>query len=147
MNELPIHLNFIFAFLSTVGFSIYMNIPKEQLIICSTTGAISWIVYYLTNTTISNIAFSNFFAALVVSILSEIFARKFKKPTILFIIPGILPLVPGLGLYNTMFYLVQGNYSMAVSKGIDTLVTSGAIALAMLVTISMLRTIKFYKKK
>lgn len=146
MNELPIHLNFIFAFISTLGFSVYMNSPKEQLIPCGITGAIGWVTYYLSSITMSNPIYSNFLASLMVAILSEIFARKLKKPAILFIIPGILPLVPGLGLYNTMLYLIQGNYGMAISKGTDTILIGGAIALAMLVVTSIIRTINFFKK-
>ena len=147
MNEFSLHLNFIFAFLSTIGFSVYMNSPKEQLIPCGITGAVGWATYYISNLSIDNSIFANFLAALMVSIISEIFARKFKKPAILFIIPGILPLVPGLGLYNTMLYLVQGNYGIAISKGMDVVLIAGAIAIAMLVTISILRTINFFKKK
>lgn len=148
MNDIfSILTQFIFAFVSTVGFSIYMNAPVNQLAACGITGAVGWIFYYVLKINSFNSLMSNFIASLVVTIMSERFARKLKKPAILFVIPGILPLVPGLGLYNTMLYLVQGNYALAVSKGIDTLLTSGAIALAVLVVTSIARGVQANKKK
>ena len=56
------------------------------------------------------------------------------------IIPGILPLVPGLGLYNTMYSLVQKDYALAVSTGTDTLFKSGGIAIGILIITSFTKT-------
>lgn len=146
MNELPIFLHFIFSFISTIGFSIYLNTPTKQLFHCGLTGAIGWVIYHSFKTTVLSSIFSNFVASLVVAILSELFARKLKKPAILFIIPGIMPLVPGLEMYNTMLHLIQGDYSLATSSGTDTILTSGAIALGLLVTTSTLKTINTLNK-
>ena len=46
--------------------------------------------------------FQCFIATVVVSIYSEILARKCKAPTTCFQIVSILPLVPGGGIYYTM---------------------------------------------
>lgn|SRR5699024_3592834 len=146
MTEMSIFLHFIFSFLNTVGFSVFLNVPTKNLFHCGLIGAIGWTVYYALKTTISNSIFSNFIASLAVAILSELFARKLKKPAILFIIPGIIPLVPGLGMYNTMLNFVQGHYNLAISTGTDTILTSGAIALGLLVTTSTLKTINTLNK-
>ena len=147
MNDLPIFLHFIFAFMSTIGFAVYMNCPKDQIIPCGITGTVGWIIYYFLNIQLESIIFANFIAALAVTVMSDKFARKLKKPAILFILPGIIPLVPGLGLYNTMLYLVQGDYTLAISKGMDTLLVSGAIALALLVNVSLVKTFRFFRRK
>ena len=84
---------------------------------------------------------SNFVAALLVSYISEILARKLKQPAIIFIIPGIIPLVPGLGMYNTMLYLVQNDYNNAIAKGADVLFVGGAISLGILVITSLVKTL------
>ena len=76
---------------------------------------------------------------------SEILARKLKYPAISFVIPGIIPLVPGLSLYNTMLFLVQNNYDSAISTGATTLFVSGAIALGVLVVSSLFRTLTILK--
>ena len=71
-------------------------------------------------------------------------ARKLKQPSIVFVIPGIIPLVPGLGMYKTMLYLLQGHYNMALSKGTDTLFVGGAISLGVLVVTSLAKTIRLH---
>ena len=109
-------INFIFSFAVTAGFSIFFNAPKKSLIPCGIVGGIGWCAYILMSKSsyFSNV-FSMVIASAVISLLSEILARKLKYPSINFIIPGILPLVPGLGLYNTMYSLVQKDYALAVS--------------------------------
>lgn len=146
MSNAPLYLHFIFAFLATVCFSIFLNAPKKELVYCGLTGAFGWITYCILKLLNFNSIFSNFAASFVVGQISEFLAKKLKKPAILFVIPGIVSLVPGLGLYKTMFYLVQGNYDLAFSMGTDAVLISGAIALGILVNTSISRTIKTLNK-
>ena len=67
-----------------------------------------------------------------------------KKPTILFVVPGIITLIPGLGLYNTMSYVIEGDFQQAFTTGANVLFASGAIALGVIVVSSLFRT--YYKK-
>ena len=118
MTIVDLLINFIFSFAVTAGFSIFFNAPKKSLIPCGIVGGIGWCAYILMSKSsyFSNV-FSMVVASAVISLLSEILARKLKYPSINFIIPGILPLVPGLGLYNTMYSLVQKDYALAASTG------------------------------
>ena len=45
-------------------------------------------------------------------------------------------------MYNTMLYLVQSNYELAISKGTNVLFVGGAISLGVLVVTSLVRTLK-----
>ena len=146
MTNMPVFMHFIYSFISTIGFAVFLKAPKSTLIPSGFVGGIGWAVYYFLMTITNNNIMSNFTAALLVSLISELFARKLKKPAILFIIPGIIPLVPGLGMYNTMLNFVQGHYNLAISTGTDTILTSGAIALGLLVTTSTLKTINTLNK-
>lgn len=147
MTDMPVYMHFIYAALSTVGFSVFFNAPVASLIPAGIAGGVGWAIYFYLMTTTSNSILSNFVAALVVSLFSEILARKLKHPAILFVIPGIIPLVPGLGMYNTMLFLVQKNYDMAISTGADVLFVGGSIALGVLVITSLARTISIFKIK
>lgn len=145
MTDMSIIWHFIFSAISTVGFAIFLNTPALTLIPAGITGGIGWSIYfYLMQITLSSI-FSNFIAALVVGLLSEILARRLKHPAILFVIPGIIPLVPGLGMYNTMLYLVQRNFDLAIATGTDVLFVGGAISLGVLISTSLARTISIFK--
>ncbi|MGL6107043.1 threonine/serine exporter family protein [Romboutsia sp.] len=145
MTDMPIYLHFLYSTLATVGFSIFLNSPVSTLLPAGITGGVGWAIFYYLMLVSSNSIFSNFIAAAIVSLMSEILARKLKHPAILFVIPGIIPLVPGLGMYNTMLYLVQGNYDLAIATGADVLFVASAIALGVLVITSLSRTISIFK--
>lgn len=140
MTNMPVYMHFLYSTLATIGFSIYFNVPKSALILSGLTGGIGWSLYYVLINSTNNDILSNFIAAIVVAWISEILARKLKHPAILFVIPGIIPLVPGLGMYNTMLYLAQSNYELAIAKGANVLFVGGAISLGVLVVTSLSRT-------
>ena len=145
MSDMPLFLHFIFGFLATIGFSIFLHSPKNSLPYAGIIGAVGWVLYvYLFGLT-GNPILSNFLAAIVVAWISEILARKLKHPAILFVIPGIIPLVPGLGMYNTMLYLVQENYDLAISTGVTAIFVGGAISLGVLLVTSLVKTMNTLK--
>lgn len=141
MTDMPIFIHFVYSFISTIGFAIFLKAPKSTLLPCGFAGGVGWSVYYFLMTFTNNNIMSNFIAALLVSLISELFARKLKQPAIVFIIPGIILLVPGLGMYNTMLYLVQGNYTLAIAKGADVLFIAMALSMGVLIVTSLFKTI------
>lgn len=143
MIWMPLYIHIIFSFTAAVGFAVFLNSPRKTLFISGAVGMVSWTIYILLMRFKLDTMFSNFVAAFVASIICEILARKLKKPTILFVIPGIITLIPGLGLYNTMFYFMQGNFHEALVTGSNVMFASGSIALGVLVASSLFRT--YYK--
>ena len=147
MTDMPLYLHFLFSFFATVGFAVFLNSPKSILIHSGLVGGIGWVIfYYLVNLT-SNDILANFIASLFVSYISEVLARKLKQPAIVFLIPGIIPLVPGLGMYNTMLYLIQRDYINGIAKGVDVWFVAGAISLGALVVSSLFKTIHIINLK
>lgn len=59
-------------------------------------------------------------------------ARALKAPVILFLLGGILPLVPGVGIYRAVYNMIYGMES-ASQVLVETLLITGAIALAIFV--------------
>ncbi len=141
MTDMPVYMHFLYSTIATVGFSVFLNAPKSSLIPAGLTGGLGWTIYYCLIHATNNDILANFLAAAIVAWISEVLARKLKHPAILFVIPGIIPLVPGLGMYNTMLYLVQSNYQLAISKGANVLFVGGAISLGVLVVTSLARTL------
>ena len=136
MIWMPMYIHVIFSYLAAVGFAVFLNSPKKTLYVAGGIGMISWVIYVLLMRINIDMMTSNFIAAL----LSEILARKMKKPTILFIVLGIITLILGLGLYNTMSYVVEEDFQLAFTTGANVLLASGAIALGVIVISSLFRT-------
>ncbi|GAA0124145.1 MULTISPECIES: threonine/serine exporter family protein [Clostridium] len=142
-------LDFIYAFMSTVCFGVIFNIREKHLFFTAFGGALSWVVYkYLLFLGYSAVV-SMFFGTIAVSMVSEICAKIFNKPVTLYLICGLIPLVPGSGMYYTTFETVKGNYALSLIKGLDTLSYAGSIAVAVILTstVANLLTSIFSKKR
>ncbi|MBS4539700.1 threonine/serine exporter family protein [Clostridium sp. D2Q-11] len=139
--------NFIFAFISTIGFSIIFNISRDSIIKSGLNGAIGWIIYTILNNTFNSPVVAAFFGALSVGLLGEFFARFFKKPATIFIIPGMVPLVPGSGMYYTMLAITEKRFIDAANIGSETIFIAAAIASAIIISISMSKIIRASKSK
>ncbi len=114
------------CFLATVFFSFLMNQPIRTVWPSAVIAAVGYLIFLLLNKT--TIAY--FFAALFISVSCECLARRMRSPSTLFTTSAIIPLVPGIGLYRTMLYLTQENFSLAGETGSETALGICAIALA-----------------
>ena len=88
-----------------------------------------------------------FAGAFVVALLSEIFAVIFKNPATVYLLPGLFPLVPGGGMFQTMEAAVSGNMENALSTGFSTLTAAGAIAIGIAVASSMAKILNRLAKE
>lgn len=141
MITYPLYAHFIFAFLATAGFAIIANVPKKHLASGAFIGASGWTVYQYLIVMGNSSVISCFLGSCLVAVLAEIFSRLGKDATTLFIIPGILPLVPGTGMYNTMQCILESDFKGAAKIGSETLFMAGGIALALLIIVSLARVI------
>lgn len=138
--------NFIYSFFATLFFSYVLKSPKKTLFISSFLGGLGYVLYMASASLFNQ--FSGFFiASIIISICCEILARILKVPAIILLFPAVIPLVPGLGLYEMMFQLVKGNINIAIHKGVETLIIILIIASSMAVINLIFRSLKLKKKK
>lgn len=137
----------ILAGLFSVGIAILFQNPKRASLFGGLIGGLSWGVLYLGENVAGNIIAASFLGAFTVGILGEIFARYTKKPATLYVNPGIVPLVPGAGMYYTMFYLVENNYAAAIDKGAETFFIAAAISMGLIISSAFSESIKRVKSK
>lgn len=69
---------------------------------------------------------------LALGLLSHYMARKQKEPAIIFMVTGIIPLVPGGLAYDATKNLVLLNFSTAINTMLEVTLIAGAIALGLL---------------
>ena len=121
-------LQIITGMLGTVGFSILFHIRGKKLIPIALGGAISWAVYLLVVHFYHNSTLGLLISSTVLGLLAEIFARTLKAPAILFLVPMLIPLIPGSTLYYTTQHLVLGDTALFSQYGNQLLLEAGAIA-------------------
>ena len=119
------------AALGSVAFSLLFGVPDRYYAQCGLTGGCGWLLYRLLAafSPLSD-AISTFLAAAAVALYSRIAAVRLHCPTTVFLIAGIFPLVPGAGIYWTVYYLVTGEAALAWSSGAAALKAAFAIVLA-----------------
>lgn len=137
---------FLYSFLSTLGFSILFNAPRKSLIRAGITGASGWLMYIFSMELFNLSIASALIGSLTVGICGEIFARIYKKPATIFIIPGIVPLVPGSGMYYTMLAVVEKRFIDAANVGSETLFIAASIASGITISSSISKSLKRLKK-
>lgn len=134
---MAIFIECIAAFFATLCFSIIFNISRTELVPCGILGMIAWFVYKVVLLFISSIVFANFLASLTISIIAVFLARKRKMPITIYILSGIMPLVPGAGMYNTMYHIIIQKLSKATLYLIETIQIAGAIAISIALVLSL----------
>ena len=81
-------------------------------------------------------------AGLVLAIISHILARLLKTPVTTTLIPAILTIVPGAGMYQTVYYLFTSDTQQALSSLVGTIGAAGAIAIAIFIVDALVAVVK-----
>lgn len=136
----------LFAFLATFTFSIIFEIRGKNLIFASFVGATSWAIFIYAQQLGATLILSYFISSLVLTFLSELFARLLKTPVTSILISGLIPLVPGSGIYYTMYYILERDMEKAIFKGAETLFIAGALSFGVVVISSLFRIFKTGQK-
>lgn len=131
----------LFSFGAVAGFSFVFNTELKDVWWGALFGAAGWVLYVALYKITGAAAAGYAAGAFAVAVFSEAAAIFLKRPATVFLVPGILPLVPGGGIYNMMFETVSGNLAEAGNAGYSTLIAAGAIALGIAVASSIARVI------
>ncbi len=134
----------VLSFFSIFGFAIIFNIPRRSIFLASINGMIGWIVFFYIQKFSTNFVLPPLIGSLIVGLIGEILAIYHKQPATLFIIPGIIPFVPGYGIYYTMFHILNNDLSNALSTGVESIFVAIAIACGVVVATSLTRFLRPY---
>lgn len=137
----------LYGGIGTLGFSILFGVSYKKLVYAVLCGMLCWSSYMLCESLLPADAH---FTVLIASaaggaactFYAEVMARVLKTPTTVFLIPGLIPLVPGRALYYTMAYLVRQDYEMASQKGSETLYTCLGISVGIVFVSVVFQVVK-----
>jgi uncharacterized membrane protein YjjB (DUF3815 family) len=142
---------------AAVGFGILFNLPGKYLSTVWIGGAIVGfikfgVLFYVSDSVI----LATFLAAIALGIYSAIIANKRHRPSMIFAIPPIISLVPGVLSYRTMYGLIKltskanADFSRVMAEtvrnGILTLLIIVAFTIGVIIPAEIGRTI-FKKTK
>lgn len=143
--------HFIYAFICAIGFAMLFNAPRSSLMKSGFAAGVGWALYNLSLQLSLSSVVSTFIASLSIGMISEFLAVYYKQPITVYIIPGIVPLVPGYLLYYTMISIMEGNLVNAASHGSEAMMIAIAIAGALTIVLSISsyrrRRVAFHQQK
>ncbi|MBP8683284.1 MAG: threonine/serine exporter family protein [Trichococcus sp.] len=148
MTVLQILLEMVVAFVAVFFIAVTLEAPKRTLRYGAMAGGLGWGVY-LVGLLFMDIVAATFMASLFIAWIAHLFARYLKTPVTIYFIPAFITLVPGAGVYQSVYSFINKEYALAQQHLVLTLQISGAIALAIFIVDSLfglLARIKASKK-
>lgn len=136
----------IMAFIATFMLAVIFNVNRRELVFCGIAGAAAEGVYQAVSYFSDGIPLPAIISAAAVTAMARSLANLRKSPVTVYLVPGIIPLVPGAGMYNTVFSMISADYAEALEIGIDTMKCASAIAIG-IVLIFALPNRLFFKRR
>lgn len=121
------------AAIGTAGYCLNVNIKRNKILYGCVGGVLSTFLYCVFVEAGLSLLLQNLIPAAVVTFYAEVLARVVKAPATVFLIPSIIPLVPGGRLYATMRAIVDGEGGDARVYAMETIVIALGIAVGIVV--------------
>ena len=101
------------------------------------TGGLGWLAYLGAISIGMGPAAASSFAALVAGFISQLVASRLQVPSLALTMAGIVPLLPGLAVYQGLFEMVRSTPGVGVSHGLTTLLGAAGIGMGLAAGVSM----------
>ena len=137
----------IAAFFVSYSFGILFNIKGKYLIIAGGGGSLGWFLYKICLYFGFGESSSLFVASIGFSIYCETCARLFKTPSTILSVCCLIPLVPGYGVYNTLYAILRKDYVQAIEYGVTTISNACALALGIILISTLYKNYSLNKSK
>lgn len=129
----------IAALCACTGFSLLFQLRGRDILMAAFCGAFSWAVYLIAQRIFGSDIIPYFFAGAAASLYSEVAAIVFRTPVTVYLIPGIIPTVPGLTIYRAMEVCLLNDAVGFVEKCIETFKIGGAITMGLVLLSAVFR--------
>ena len=130
---LPYYIQFVLAFLAALCFAIVFNCPKKECFTSGIGGGIAWVIYVYVYHRTTNAVIGIFVASLFAAAFSRFFSYRHMEPSTVFLLPSIVPLVPGSAMYRTMKGILDSNIYSTFMEATKAIKFAGVIAIAIMI--------------
>lgn len=142
MNEwFYIGLKAFWCGVAALGFGVLFNAPPRTLFAIWTGGFLAGFIKFASLQAIpgSGVILCSFIAAVTVGFASIPVAHSRHVPPLIFAIPSVIPLMPGVFAYRTMLGVMKltGNIGIEYSQVLSETVHSGVITLFVIIALSL----------
>ena len=89
--------NLACSFIGTIAYAVMFQVPRRFYIGCGITGSVGWMIYKLASVYCS-VAVASFIGTVCTVLVARMLTVRLKCPITIFLISGIITLVPGAGI-------------------------------------------------
>lgn len=132
-------LQILGVLVGTAASAVTFNVPRAALPWAALTGLMGWAVQTQAASMKFQVEAGALLGALTVSLAAEGLARARRMPALVFVVPGILPLVPGTRAYQAMLAVLREDHAQAAVEGVQALLAAGGIAIGILMATALTR--------
>lgn len=140
-------IEIIAAFFAAYAFGILFNIKGKYLIIAGIGGGFGWFLYKVCIQIGFVESSALFIASIGFSIYCETCARIYKTPSTILSVCCLIPLVPGYGVYNTLYEFLTNDYIQALDYAANTIASACSLALGVILVSTLYRNHNLNKFK
>lgn len=124
---------------SAVLFAVVYQCPWRSMLVAGGVAAVAWAVYQALSQVPHLMVLPDFAGALTVGALGEVAAVWRHKPVPLFVVPAIIPFVPGYQAYQSMLALIRGHAITGITVGLSAVVVAGSLAVGLALATAVVR--------
>lgn len=137
----------LYSLIASIAFGVQFNIKLRHMIMAGIGGTLTQFIFLAFELSGTKEMLCYFFSAAAVSVYSEIMARRLRVPVNMYLVIGIIPLVPGGYMYNTMITLIGGDVDMFFGMFLTAVGIAGAIAMGVFSVSAFVRLIRIIGHK
>lgn len=120
----------------SLGFSVLYNVRGKKLLLEALGGGASWALFLLLGAVLPGVPIRYFICAAFAATYAEILARLLKTPATTFLIPVMIPHIPGGALYQTMRLAVEKDWMACLGEAFYTFNLALALAMGIIAVLS-----------
>lgn len=132
----------LYSLIASAAFGVQFNIKLRHMITAAIGATITQLIFVSYELSGTSEMLCYFFSAMAVSVYAELMARRLHVPVNMYLVIGIIPLVPGGYMYNTMITLVSGDVDAFLPRFAKAFGIAGSIAMGVFVVSAFIRLVR-----
>lgn len=137
-------IEFFISMFAVFAFTYFFNTPRDTMFLGGIIGGLSWAIFKLVLPYNNSYLFAGFLASMFIGISSEIAAIVFKHAATMYILPALLPLVPGAGIFYSMYYAINGDTVNMKTATIQTIYLIISLAIGIVASSTFARLFRYH---
>ncbi len=137
----------IYSLIASIAFGVQFNIRFRHMLAAGIGATLTQLIFTGFEMSGTGQMLCYFFSAAAVSVYAELMARRLHVPVNMYLVIGIIPLVPGGYMYNTMITLVSGDVESFSHQFAESVGIAGSIAMGVFAVSALMRLFRIIAKQ